>query len=117
MSWRAFSRIEFSPTIAQVLAALDLEPPPEGRPTTFRAFEPDLVWAQAREERETGVLSIVVYSNGSSRLVADRKAVRQALGLSPGTPSAKALQQWLDWWLPRTEAREETADAADPNGS
>jgi hypothetical protein len=103
-NWRAFSRIEFSSTIAEVLAALDLEPPPEGRPTTFRAFEHDLVWAQAREERETGVLSIVVYANRGSRLAVDRKAVRQALGLSPGTPSAKALTQWLDWWLPSTDS-------------
>ena len=103
MNWRRFSRIPFSATIAEVLDALDLEPPPEGRPVRFIAFDRDTMSAEAIHDRDTGLFYVVVYANGGSRLVSDRTKVRRALNLSSGTPSAKALMRWLDWWLPSAQ--------------
>jgi hypothetical protein len=99
-NWRRFSAIPFSAIVAEVLDALELEPPPEGRPTSFQAWDSDPVSVHTQRDRETGALYSTIYANGGSRLTTDRGEIRRAMNLSAGTPSGKALRRYLDWWYP-----------------
>lgn len=90
-SWKQFSAIPFDATVAQVLRALDINPPDEGRPRSFQgpgkflaAITPAGLW--------------LVYEAGSSRYVDGPDDVRAAAKLPAGTPSGDALRQWLGWW-------------------
>ena len=96
MNWRKFSRLPHGPLLAQVVAALELEIPPEGRPASRDSIL--RLYSAVDYDRETGAVVVVVWTRGSSRQLTDREAIRQALGLVGGTPSGKALGQWLDWW-------------------
>lgn len=96
-SWKQFSRLAFTPEVAAVLKALDLEVPAEGRPSTFRSRSliinrlPNGQWVVCRGMRAQPALS-------------GREVLRLAQ-LSAGTSTGDALRQWLRWWgwMPKSE--------------
>lgn len=89
-SWRQFALISFDATVAQVIRALGIDPPPEGLPRTFNSGG---FWAHHSSDGDW-----LIYASGLSQPVAGPREVLAAAHLPIGTPSGDALRQWLSWW-------------------
>ena len=99
-NWRRFRAIPYDPTVAAVIKALDIELPPEGRPTSFRV--------EGFLASVTDAGDWVVCEGGAAWFVDSPEEVRKAARLPQGTPSGDALRQWLRWWgwVPKSEQRQ-----------
>lgn len=92
VSWRQFAAIPFDATVARVVKALAIEPPPEGRPTSFRG--PGGFLAARLSDG-----SWMVHEQGLARPVdGPREVLRAARSMTAGTASGDALRLWLGWW-------------------
>ena len=108
-NWRRFAQFQFTAETAAVLKALDIEVPPDGRPTSFAG--PDGFMA-ARQDGPSGP-QWLIWDKGHTRFTADIDEVRRVARLPAGTPSGDALRQWLTWWGWSAPARKPPADPND----
>lgn len=90
-SWKQFAAIPYDETVAQVIKALDITPPDEGRPRSF--FGPGNFMAAI-----TSAGSWLVFKDGASHYIDGPQDIIRIAKLPPGTPSGDALRQWLSWW-------------------
>lgn len=90
-SWRQFREIPYDATVARVIRALGVEPPPEGRPNSFHGPARFSAW-------RTTDGAWVVRDGAESRPVDGPGDVLRAARLPASTPSGDALRQWLAWW-------------------
>lgn len=115
-SWPKFSRLTATPELFDAIDALGVEVPPEGRPRSFVAYRDDDATLRVNFEhyKDLGAHGFVVYADGSSRYLSSAKAIRQALKIPYGSPTAKALTRFLAWWgmgadaVPVVEPQEQT---------
>lgn len=101
LTWHRLAALTLTPEILQAFDAVGLpDPPPEGRPQSFRAYRDDnaLVSVRVEHYKDSGRYEFVVYADGSSRYLSDARAIRQALRIPAGIPTAKALLRFLAWW-------------------
>lgn len=98
-NWPRFAEVTYSPDLHAAVMALGLEIPWQGRPRTYQAFPSDDAWAQAVPgERDGPASHFIIRKGGGAWFVTEPGQVRRELGLSGGTPSAKALDAWLTLW-------------------
>lgn len=99
-SWPQFSRLTATPELFDAIDALGVEVPPEGRPRSFAAYRNDGATLRVNVEhyKDLGAYGFVVCADGSSRYLSSAKAIRQALRVPYGSPTAKALTRFLAWW-------------------
>lgn len=102
VSWRQFAAIPYNSTVSQVVRALAVEIPPEGRPRTFHGTEGFIAQRTADE-------AWVVLTGANSLPVDGPGAVIKAARLPAGTPSGDALREWLRlWgWVPKSEQKQQ----------
>lgn len=99
-NWRQFAAIHFDSKIADVIKALGLQVPEQGRPRTFRGPGGRFLASV------TSAGDWLVSQDGHTMFVDGPDAVRRAAKLPIGTPSGDALRQWLRWhgWAPKSES-------------
>lgn len=109
ISWKQFAAIPFDATVARVVKALAIEPPPEGRPTAFRG--PGGFMAARLSDG-----GWMVHQEGMARPVeGPRDVLRAARLMTAGTASGDALRLWLSWWgWQPTKKAAEAAEAPPP---
>jgi hypothetical protein len=90
-NWRQFSKIPWDETVADVVRALAVELPPEGRPVSFSCGGFIAAHTSAGQW-------VVMGPKGGSKFVEGPADVRAAAKLAKGTPSGDALRQWLEMW-------------------
>jgi hypothetical protein len=102
VNWTHFSKLSFTKEVHNVITALDLTIPPDGRPHVFLHNTGDGQFFSVKREGPDRWLITTTrgVDVGLSSQFATDEVKKQATTwfLSKGTPSGDALRYWLNLW-------------------